>query len=176
MANTKKRRKRVKRQLKKRTKQQAAEHVFSFRDVEDLKKDYQTKEYKDRMDALEKKAEVYQVQLDRIYGEGNVKPLTRYVNNKSSLQHYCMKCNGTFWTRPLYQLKYESMRHVCGGNSKLFRLNEITVRNVTVKKVITEEDKREMLKLYNEGISYRQIASQFNISHATVSKYVRLLK
>lgn len=108
-ASTKKRKKRMKRQLSKRLKQTSGT-VLIVESIEPAKEFKAQLLYKWK---YEVENQAYQAQLDAVYG-GKVQPIERYINQVAILTHHCSECDKKFYSRPKWLLSKESQRHVCG--------------------------------------------------------------
>ncbi|MFD6440559.1 helix-turn-helix domain-containing protein [Peribacillus sp. NPDC060186] len=160
-ASTKRRKKRMKRQLKKRFKQTSGAVLI-----------VETKEplqfmahilYKGKYEVENKE---YQVQLDKIYG-GKVQPIERFVNHKSIILHHCSECDKEFYSRTKWLLSKEDQRHDCYSSSIPIGVTKKSQR------IVSDEDILKMCTLFGKGISTTKIAIELGVSRPTVNKYLK---
>lgn len=174
MVNYKKRKKRIKRQLLKRIKEDQRIKVHAINAVlpaEELQSpiiSFTEKEipsadlYLGKYDMENKE---YQVLLDNRY-KGTVKPIERFVNFNASILHYCSDCRKEWYSKPLWLLTSANQEHICGVDTS--RVNPGNVR-----KKLTTNDKLQMYKMAEQGISKTKIANHFGISRPTVISHLR---
>jgi hypothetical protein len=115
----------------------------------------------------------YQRLLDRKFG-GKVVPVDRFFNGKATIKHYCVVCGNTFWNKPAYLINLGINNHYCDkGNQGIRRLS---YNNKKSNSKVSDEMKRTMLKLSNDGISNYEIARKLEITRATVRYHLKKLR
>lgn len=165
MANSKQRKKRIKRQLKQRFKQTAATPVKIVESIESLA----SKEIKSPFLYKVKykvENEAYQAQLDAVYGDGRVQPIERYINPKAVLIHHCRDCKREFYAKPLWLLTKANQRHTCG-------VNTVIAENTKKGRMVTDKDRLKMTILFEQGMSKSKIAMEMGISRTTVITHLK---
>ncbi|MFF2500180.1 helix-turn-helix domain-containing protein [Peribacillus sp. NPDC058075] len=160
MANSKKKRKRMKRQLKQRFKQTSGTVLVSIEPE---------KEYKAHLLYLGKyevENRAYQKDLDKRYF-GKVQPIERFVNQKAIILHECSECFKRFYSRPKWLLTKEDQRHVCYSSSIP------TGDTKRYNRIVTAQDIAKMILLAEQGISRSKIAIEVGVSRPTSIKYLK---
>ncbi|MFE4133765.1 helix-turn-helix domain-containing protein [Peribacillus sp. YIM B13482] len=157
-AGTKKRKKRMKRQLQKRFKQTSG--PVSIEPKKDFKAHLL---YKGK---YEVENQAYQAQLDAVYG-GKVQPIERFINQKAVIFHHCSECDKEFYARPKWLLSKEDQRHDCYSSSIPTGVAKKTQR------IVSDEDILKMCTLFGKGISTTKIATEIGVSRPTVNKYLK---
>ncbi|MFB7142742.1 MULTISPECIES: hypothetical protein [Terrabacteria group] len=113
MANKKKRKKRLKRQLKR---------SYTPKIIKNkLLQDQTVKELPTAglyLGKYLKENHKYQLLLDRLYA-GSVQPIERFVNMKASILHTCSNCGQEWYSRPVWLLTKKNQLHICSVNSVL---------------------------------------------------------
>lgn len=171
MANNKKRKKRIKRQLLKRIKEDHKIKVKALNGVlpiEELASPVDSKEIPSAdlyLGKYDKENKEYQVLLDNRY-KGTVKPIERFVNFNASILHYCSDCRKEWYSKPLWLLTSANQEHICGVDTS--RVNPKNIR-----KKLTTDDKLQMYKMAEQGISKTKIANHFGISRPTVISHLK---
>jgi DNA-binding CsgD family transcriptional regulator len=96
----------------------------------------------------------YQRVLDLHY-HGTVIAIDRFLNGKSSILHYCLKCSQTFYNAPNYLLL--TNRHVCGADRTSKH------KSSTSSNKLNKKQREEVLQLFREGQTISQIAKLFYV-------------
>ncbi|SIR38098.1 Helix-turn-helix domain-containing protein [Peribacillus simplex] len=160
MANNKKKRKRIKRQLKQRFKQTSGTVIVSIEPPKEYKAHIL---YKGKYD-LENQA--YQVQLDQVYGTGRITPIERFITHKSIILHECSECDHKFYSRPKWLLFKGDQRHVCGID--VGKIGDVKKS----KRYLSDNDKLNITLLFEQGMSKSKIANELGFSRQTVGNYL----
>lgn len=149
-AGTKKRKKRMKRQLQKRFKQTSGIVIAETK---------------------ESPKELYQKALDRVYG-GAVRPLNAYLNERAVLLFHCDKCGTEFYNRASHMVGRYSQRHVCTmpygdwcGNRFSQTYNRGgTGRKKTGKKKHEVNVAERLTAMIEQDYTYSQIAKELGVN------------
>lgn len=168
-ASTKKRKRRMKRQLQKRFKQTSGTVFKPWFDPVIVESNEPPKEYRAHIlykGKYEVENQAYQVQLDTVYG-GKVTSIERFINPKSIILHECSECDKEFYSRPQWLLTKEDQRHVC------YFSPTPTGKIKKVVRIVTDQDITKMCKLAEQGISVAKIAVEIGVSRPTVTKYLK---
>lgn len=149
-AGTKKRKKRMKRQLQKRFKQTSGTVI---------------------VETKESPKEIYQKALDEVYG-GTVTLLSTYLNQHATMRFFCDKCGMDFYNRPSHMLGKHSQRHVCTmpyGDRCGNRFSYVSNRGGTGRKK-TGKKKHEvnfgdrLTALIEQDYTYSQVAKELGVN------------
>jgi hypothetical protein len=169
--STKKRKKRMKRQLQKRFKQTSGTVLVSTEPEKEFKAHllYEGKYIKEN--------EQYQQQLDAVYGSGMVTPIERFVNQKSILVHHCSKCSNKFYGKPLW-LVNGFQPHDCksiGGGA--FKKNHAKKAKKKDHKIGNSNEKngvglvKKLDELIQQGLNPRQIRAKTGVDIQIIAYY-----
>ncbi|MGM0887184.1 MAG: hypothetical protein ACQEW5_09480 [Bacillota bacterium] len=168
-ASTKKRKKRIKRQLQKRFKQTSGTVIVSIEPAKEYKAHIL---YKGKY-GLENQA--YQVQLDQVYG-GKVRPIERFINQNATLIHSCSECSKEFYAKPRWLIKDQS--HDCKSTSGISSKKRDNRYEKKAKKVHGESSKKKGASLANklddliqQGLNPRQIRAKTGVDIQIVEYY-----
>ncbi|MCM2982303.1 helix-turn-helix domain-containing protein [Niallia circulans] len=107
----------------------------------------------------------YQALLDNRYN-GTVQPIERFINFNASILHYCSDCKKEWYSKPLWLLTRANQEHICGVNTAKVNPKEI-------RKNLTTDEKLQISKMAEQGVSKTKIANHFGISRATVISHLR---
>jgi hypothetical protein len=113
----------------------------------------------------------HQRQLDLLYG-GTVRHLDRYVNPRLVLKYECSHC-GDFYAAPRYLLTND--KHDCAIKVAVGERNRARAKakKQVAKKELSEEQIKELIRLYQYGYSQSAIAMRFEISRYIVKKHLK---
>ncbi|MDM5455234.1 helix-turn-helix domain-containing protein [Peribacillus simplex] len=163
VASTKRRKKRMKRQLKKRFKQASGTVL-----VVETKEPQQFMAHILYKGKYKVENQAYQAQLDAVYG-GKVQPIERHINQTAIILHHYSECDQRFYARPKWLLSKEGQRHDC------YCYLSSMPTGVTKKsqRIVSDEDILKMCTLFSEGISTTKIAIELGVSRPTVNKYLK---
>lgn len=115
--------------------------------------------------------QAFQQALDMAYN-GEVKPLSTYINERAVLLFHCDKCGMDFYNRPSHMLGKHSQRHVCTlpyGDYFGNRFSQVSNRGGTGRKK-TGKKKHEvnlgdrLTALIEQDYTYSQIAKELGVN------------
>lgn len=140
---------------------------FTFREIEDIRVKEQTDLHMAKENEKLQRTALYQQQLDTLYG-GTVTPIEKYLNPHSSLLHCCSECYKEFYAKPLWMVN-QVQPHECFSNQKAMK----KPKPYKARKKLTDTDKKEMITLFEQGLSMTKIANRVGVSRSTVINHLR---
>ena len=154
-ASTKKRKKRMKRQLQKRFKQTSGTALVTPVSSKEL----------------------YLKALDKAYN-GAVTPLSTYLNERATMLFHCEKCGTEFFNRAGYMVGRESHRHVCTmpyGDRYGNRFSHVSSihRKKKKKKKNSVNVGNRLYEMIVEDYSYQQIAKELELNPALIKNHFK---
>ena len=120
----------------------------------------------------------FEAKLNEAY-DGTVKPLTRYVNERSTLCFHCSNCGVKFFNKASYMVGKEHQRHAC--NKPYGTVNgERTYHVSTIKKTKNKNGKghikqiiQQLDQLIEQGVQPKSIARQLELNYHLVNDYIK---
>lgn len=117
----------------------------------------------------------FQKRLYEEYG-GEIIPIERFSNHKSTIQFHCGKCNTVFFNRPDYLLGSNQSRHLCGQSYRSTggtRHKTITgIKPEKIKLKLTKKQQQEIRTRLEKGVSILYIALQLRLNVSTVRFFI----
>ncbi|MDM5450687.1 hypothetical protein [Peribacillus simplex] len=152
-AGTKKRKKRMKRQLQKRFKQTSGTVIVETKESRQLR--------------------AYQAQLDEVYGTGMITPVERFINQNAVLIHHCSDCKKDFYAKPRWLVKGQPHNCKSGGIAPNKSRGKSSKKDHKIK---TDEKKgaelaKELDELIEQGLSPCQIRNKTGVDIQIVAYY-----
>jgi len=150
--STKKRKKRMKRQLQKRFKQTSGTAL----DVTPVSP-----------------KELYLKELYKAYN-GTVTPLNTYLNERATMLFFCKKCETEFFNRGDYMVGKDSRRHVCTlpyADQYGTRLSHVSTVHYKRKKKKSVNVGDQLYQMILEDYTYQQIAKELGLNPVLVKDH-----
>lgn len=157
-ASTKKRKKRMKRQLQKRFKQTSGKALVTPLVV-----------------TPESPKELYLKALDKAYN-GAVTPLSTYLNERATMLFFCEKCGTEFFNRAGYMVGKDSQRHVCTlpyGDFYGNRLSHVSSKHHKKKKKDSVNVGDRLYQMILEDYTYQEISKELGLNPALIKNHFK---